>query len=133
MNRITQSLVAATAGRRPRPRPHSTVPGLDINGQCVGDADSNQQILINELITAVNNALGGCPRLPITLKFSGVVGHEPFACGTEYDGHRHRIVAVHPGRFPLLRLQHQAEAPGRRRGAARARAGRHLAASRTSP
>jgi len=63
---------------------HFEVPGADNNGQCVGDADSNAVVAINELITAVNNALGGCPRLPITLNFRGVVGHEPFACGTVF-------------------------------------------------
>lgn len=77
---LTALLTAAPAAA------HINVPGLDINGQCVGDVDSNAQIQINELITAVNNALGACPSLPITLTFRGVVGHEPFACGQEFTG-----------------------------------------------
>jgi uncharacterized repeat protein (TIGR04052 family) len=85
MNRITVALIAALFGTSPA-LAHIDVRGLDINGQCVGDVDTNQQVQMNELITAVNNALGGCPRLPITLQFRGVVGHEPFACGTQYAG-----------------------------------------------
>ena len=39
-------------------RAHSDVPGLDVNGQCVGDASGDHTVAINELILAVNNALG---------------------------------------------------------------------------
>lgn len=85
MNRIAVALTSALFAAFPA-LAHIDVPGLDINGQCVGDVDTNQQVQIDELITAVNNALGGCARLPITLKFRGVVGHEDFACGTQYSG-----------------------------------------------
>ena len=61
---------------------HVEVPGLDENGQCVGDADSDATVAINELIIAVNNALNGCARLPVTLNFRGMIGDQPFACGT---------------------------------------------------
>lgn len=62
-----------------------SVPGLDINGQCVGDANGNSAVAINELITAVNNALDGCPRRPITLQLKAQVGDLPFACGSTYS------------------------------------------------
>lgn len=85
MYRITCAVVALLLGATPA-LAHFDVPGLDVNGQCVGDVNNNHEVQINELITAVNNALGGCPRLPITLKFRGVVGHDAFACGTQYSG-----------------------------------------------
>lgn len=65
---------------------HVDVPGLDVNGQCVGDANGDHTVAINENILAINNALGGCPELPVTLQFKGVVGDQPFACGTAYSG-----------------------------------------------
>lgn len=74
-------LVCAAPGRA-----HLHVDGLDVNGQCVGDVNADRQVLVNELVTAVNNALDGCPRLPITLTFRGFVGNRPFACGTAYSG-----------------------------------------------
>jgi len=74
-------IVAASAARA-----HVNIPGLDANGQCVGDANSDGQVTINELIIAVNNALGSCARLPITLNFQGQVGNQAFACGSSYTG-----------------------------------------------
>jgi uncharacterized repeat protein (TIGR04052 family) len=65
---------------------HIDVPGLDANGQCVGDANSDAAVTINELIVAVNNALNGCARLPITLNFRGMIGAQAFACGTIFTG-----------------------------------------------
>ena len=35
--------------------------GFDSNGQCVGDADGDGTVAINEIIIAVNNALSQCP------------------------------------------------------------------------
>jgi hypothetical protein len=35
---------------------------LDTPNECVGDADGDNVVQINELIVAVNNALGGCPK-----------------------------------------------------------------------
>jgi uncharacterized repeat protein (TIGR04052 family) len=67
-------------------RGHVDVPGLDNNGQCVGDSNSDAAVAINELILAVNNSLGGCARLPIELRFAGMVGDEHFACGEAYSG-----------------------------------------------
>jgi len=65
---------------------HVDVPGLDANGQCVGDADSDRTVAINEIIQAVNNALDGCAELPVEIQFKGMVGSEEFACGTAYSG-----------------------------------------------
>jgi uncharacterized repeat protein (TIGR04052 family) len=65
---------------------HVDVPGLDLNGQCVGDADGDSAVAINELILAVNNALGGCAALPVEIQFKGMVGDQPFACGSAYGG-----------------------------------------------
>ena len=58
--------------------------GFDANGQCVGDADGNGTVAINEIIIAVNNALNGCGFIPITLQFRATVGEETFACGNVY-------------------------------------------------
>jgi uncharacterized repeat protein (TIGR04052 family) len=58
--------------------------GFDSNGQCVGDADGDGTVAINEIITAVNNALNGCDFMPITLQFRATVGEETFACGNIY-------------------------------------------------
>jgi uncharacterized repeat protein (TIGR04052 family) len=85
MHRITHTILAVVLAATPA-LAQIDVPGLDLNGQCVGDANNNQEVQINELVTAVNNALGSCPRLPITLNFRGVVGHDAFACGTSYTG-----------------------------------------------
>jgi uncharacterized repeat protein (TIGR04052 family) len=65
---------------------HVHVPGLDVNGQCVGDADGDSAVAINELIQAVNNALDGCADLPVEIQFKAMVGDEPFACGSAYSG-----------------------------------------------
>ncbi|MBX3026822.1 metallo-mystery pair system four-Cys motif protein [bacterium] len=77
------ALAAAAASRA---RAHEHTPGLDTNGQCVGDADGNGVVAVNELITAVNNALGGCPERPVAIEFKGMVGDRPFACGQSYSG-----------------------------------------------
>src|SRR5215831_13266336 len=82
---VGAALYAAALVARPA-MAHIDVPGLDVNGQCVGDADADAQVQINELVTAVNNALNGCARLPITLNFQGMVGSDAFACGTVYNG-----------------------------------------------
>ena len=58
--------------------------GFDANGQCVGDQNGDGEVTIDELIVAVNNALGGCQFTPITLQFRGVVGDQPFQCGNTY-------------------------------------------------
>lgn len=59
---------------------------FDGNGACVGDADGNDRVAVNELVAAVNNALGGCVREEATLQFRAVVGDRPFACGQIYSG-----------------------------------------------
>lgn len=64
---------------------HRELPlGLDNNGQCVGDADGNATVQIHEIIQAINNALGGCARRPVTIEFRAMLGDQPFACGTAY-------------------------------------------------
>jgi len=85
MKRFLLALVLIGFGERPAAA-HIDVPGLDTNGQCVGDADSDASVAINELILAVNNALGGCPELPVTVNFSAMVGDKTFGCGTVYQG-----------------------------------------------
>jgi len=70
--------------------------GLDINGQCVGDANQDGQVSVDELVTAVNNGLSGCPLMPITLHFQGKVGDEVFACGNTY----HDIGTAHTDFLP---------------------------------
>lgn len=78
--------VAAALGAAAAARAHVHVTGLDINGQCVGDQNSDDTVAINELILAVNNSLEGCPNRPVAIQFKGVVGHDEFACGTAYGG-----------------------------------------------
>jgi uncharacterized repeat protein (TIGR04052 family) len=80
------SVLVATVLTATAAHAHVNVPGLDVNGQCIGDGNSDGQVTISEIITAVNNALGSCPRLPITLNFQGQVGNQAFACGTIYNG-----------------------------------------------
>ncbi|MFN8644770.1 MAG: metallo-mystery pair system four-Cys motif protein [Candidatus Binatia bacterium] len=70
----------------PAARAHTDAPGLDVNGQCVGDADGDAAVAINELILAVNNALTGCAERPVEIQFRGMVGDQDFACGTAYSG-----------------------------------------------
>ncbi|MDX2170158.1 MAG: MbnP family protein, partial [Deltaproteobacteria bacterium] len=65
---------------------HVDVPGLDVNGQCVGDANGDSAVAINEIIQAVNNALDGCADLPVAIQFKAMVGDQAFACGTAYSG-----------------------------------------------
>lgn len=65
--------------------PADAQPGLDSAGQCVGDADGNGSVAINELITAVRNSLEGCPRRDIEIVFAAAVGDENFTCGGVYD------------------------------------------------
>ncbi|HSP98144.1 MAG TPA: MbnP family copper-binding protein, partial [Candidatus Dormibacteraeota bacterium] len=77
--------VAAALAAAPSARAHESVLGLDINGQCVGDSDGNAAVTINELILAVNNALGGCADRSVEIQFKGMVGDQPFACGTAYS------------------------------------------------
>lgn len=78
--------LAAALCAAPAARAHVDVPGLDVNGQCVGDADGNASVAINELILAVNNALDGCADRPVEIQFKGMVGDQDFACGTAYSG-----------------------------------------------
>ena len=78
--------LAAALGTASVAAAHVHVPGLDINGQCVGDQDSDDVVAINELILAVNNSLGSCPNRPVEIQFKGAVGHDEFACGTAYSG-----------------------------------------------
>jgi uncharacterized repeat protein (TIGR04052 family) len=54
--------------------------------QCVGDANGDGTVQINELVTAVDNSLSGCDVQEITLQFAARVGDEPFACGQQYTG-----------------------------------------------
>lgn len=61
-------------------------PGLDVHGQCVGDANGDGNVAINELITAVRNALDGCARRDVEIVFAAVVGDEDFTCGGVYEG-----------------------------------------------
>ena len=58
---------------------------LDAAGQCVGDANGDGQVTAEELVTSVNNSLGGCGFVPVTLNFRAQVGELPFACGQTYD------------------------------------------------
>lgn len=59
--------------------------GFDAHGQCVGDANSDAAVTIEELVTAVDNSLSDCAFEPLTLRFKGQVGDLPFSCGESYD------------------------------------------------
>ena len=86
MSRILVMLPLGLMLLGPRAWADSAAPGLDANGQCVGDAVGDAAVAINELILAVNNALGSCPLRPVTLQFAARVGDADFACGTAYEG-----------------------------------------------
>jgi len=64
--------------------PAAAQSGFDANGQCVGDANGDGTVGVDEIITAVNNVLGGCQFTPVTLQFRAAVGAETFACGNTY-------------------------------------------------
>jgi uncharacterized repeat protein (TIGR04052 family) len=76
-------------------------PGFDPNGYCVGDADGNASVTVDELVTAVDNALGGCGFVPVTLDFRAMVGPEAFACGNIYRDIGTSSVDVIPSDFRL--------------------------------
>ena len=60
--------------------------GLDVNGQCVGDANGDGNVRVNEIIQAVGNALNGCAERNIEINFAATVGDESFTCGGIYEG-----------------------------------------------
>lgn len=71
------------------------------HGQCVGDADGDGTVRVNELVTAVNNSLSGCDLQEITLQFAAKVGDAPFACGEQYSGLGTRGTSFIPADFRL--------------------------------
>jgi uncharacterized repeat protein (TIGR04052 family) len=58
--------------------------GAESAGMCVGDANGDGEVTIDEIVASVSNALDGCGFVPITVRFKAMVGSEPFACGTLY-------------------------------------------------
>lgn len=56
------------------------------SGQCVGDANGDGTVRVNELVTAVNDSLNGCDFQSVTLNFAAKVGDAAFACGQQYSG-----------------------------------------------
>ena len=79
MNKTIASLVAALSIAVAA---HAQV---DVNGQCIGDADGDAQVTIDELIAAVDNSLNGCPERAVALQFRAVVGDQDYACGQAYE------------------------------------------------
>jgi uncharacterized repeat protein (TIGR04052 family) len=73
----------------------------DVNGMCVGDADASGNVTVDELVSAVRNALHGCALAPVTLRFAAVVGDQPFACGNSYPGIGTTAVDLIPGDLRL--------------------------------
>src|SRR5262245_55601296 len=59
----------------------ATTPG----GICVGDSDGDGKVGINELVSAVDNALSGCSFQPVTLQFAAKVADQPFVCAQPYE------------------------------------------------
>ena len=53
---------------------------------CVGDANIDTQVTVDEIVQTVDNALVGCDFEPVTIAFAAMVGDEPFVCGESYDG-----------------------------------------------
>ncbi|MBI3783410.1 MAG: metallo-mystery pair system four-Cys motif protein [Deltaproteobacteria bacterium] len=60
--------------------------GIDAAGQCIGDANRDGAVTVDEVYGAINNALDDCSLMPITLQFSGNVGEQTFTCGSIYHG-----------------------------------------------
>lgn len=60
--------------------------GIDANGQCVGDANGDAEVTVDELVAAVNNSLNGCPQRALALQFRAVVGDQDYVCGEVYEG-----------------------------------------------
>ncbi len=53
---------------------------------CTGDANTDTQVTVDEVVLTVNNALEGCDYVPVEINFAAMVGEEPFACGNSYEG-----------------------------------------------
>ncbi len=59
--------------------------GIGSNGQCIGDANGDGSVRVNELVLAVGNALDGCALRDIEINFAAAVGSESFTCGGIYE------------------------------------------------
>ncbi len=59
---------------------------FDAQGQCVGDADRDGEVTVNELVQGVANLLDGCSFERVEIRFAARVGSQDFACGEAYDG-----------------------------------------------
>ncbi|HYD49620.1 MAG TPA: MbnP family copper-binding protein [Terriglobales bacterium] len=70
---------------------------------CLGDADADGGVTVDEILATVNNALTGCSLEPVTIPFRAVVGDAPFACGQSYDdiGLSHETIIPADLRFYL--------------------------------
>jgi len=55
------------------------------NEICVGDANLDTEVTVEEILQSVNHALTGCDYVPVTIDFAALVGDEPFACGNSYE------------------------------------------------
>lgn len=64
----------------------SSAASFDAWGQCIGDANRDGQVTVDELVRGVNNALEGCDLAPVEIRFSARVGDREFACGETYEG-----------------------------------------------
>lgn len=58
---------------------------IDAAGQCVGDANGDGHVTADEIVSSVNNSLGGCGMTEVKIQFRAQVGDAPFACGTMYE------------------------------------------------
>lgn len=59
---------------------------LPPSAMCVGDANGDAAVTIDEVLLSVNNALQGCDFVAVEIPFVAMVGESPFACGQSYDG-----------------------------------------------
>jgi len=63
-----------------------TASASSASSACVGDANGDAMVTIDEVLQAVTHALEGCDMMPVEIDFAAMVGDQPFACGQSYDG-----------------------------------------------
>jgi uncharacterized repeat protein (TIGR04052 family) len=83
---LRRSLLVLSIGAAACLQTQSMVTAQVAGPQCVGDSNADFSVTVDEVVTAVDNVLNGCDSEQVSIQFNPVVGDEPFACGTAYQG-----------------------------------------------
>jgi uncharacterized repeat protein (TIGR04052 family) len=60
--------------------------GSTVDGQRVADRNGDRVVTAGEIGAPADGALKGSQLVPVTVRFRGMVGAEPFVCGNRYHG-----------------------------------------------